>query len=476
MALDDLINKIKSLVAEEKLENKTSFAIPYKQDEEISVLSENILDSTFDIDSQILNWTSQYYTLFENSVSEWKITILFFYILIILVSFFGNSIVCKIVFGNSAMRSTTNIYIGNLSISDLLMTILNIPLQMIQILSRNWPFNQFLCKSLPFFQGLSVNISSFTMACIALDRYQVIAHPLKPRVSMSSIIIKITCIWVIAIMVSCPYPALADIENEIAYIAVTRCRLIYPDPKIQFRQSLTIIVTITQYVVPLSITGITYYKICCIIWNRKFIGVVSESQRNQRYLEKWKTIKMLVIVFIVFAVCWFPLNMYHIYQDFTGVVRHNKHNPVIFLICHWFAMSSVCYNPFVYCWFNESFRALAKTYVWYILRLKPEVHVTLNSSLKNKDLSQRNYKQSRKLSTMSVSIRSKYSYGSRSLAQQLSTEIVDVNQKQPTHKLNWINKLKLHSNSFESNRKLTVKEKFSPGRKKMTTNDGGTPV
>ena len=42
----------------------------------------------------------------------------------------------------------------------------------------------------------------------------------------------------------------------------------------------------------------------------------------------------------------------------AGMWRHNSN---AFLACHWLAMSSVCYNPFVYCWLNAAFRDAVKS-------------------------------------------------------------------------------------------------------------------
>ena len=33
----------------------------------------------------------------------------------------------------------------------------------------------------------------------------------------------------------------------------------------------------------------------------------------------------------------------------------------VFFVCHWVAISSTCYNPFVYCWLNENFREEVKS-------------------------------------------------------------------------------------------------------------------
>lgn len=70
-----------------------------------------------------------------------------------------------------------------------------------------------------------------------------------------------------------------------------------------------------------------------------------------------------MIVVVVFAICWMPINIYHAYRDFDIVDSPTKHKSNIFFVCHWIAMSSVCYNPFIYCWLNDTFRAVARSHI-----------------------------------------------------------------------------------------------------------------
>ncbi|RMC20389.1 hypothetical protein DUI87_01238 [Hirundo rustica rustica] len=64
------------------------------------------------------------------------------------------------------------------------------------------------------------------------------------------------------------------------------------------------------------------------------------------------SIMMLMLVVVVFAVCWLPLNCYMVLISSLGIKTKN----LLYFSLHWFAMSSTCYNPFIYCWLNESFR------------------------------------------------------------------------------------------------------------------------
>ena len=67
------------------------------------------------------------------------------------------------------------------------------------------------------------------------------------------------------------------------------------------------------------------------------------------------------MVISLFALCWLPLNVYHLVSDVGASISASRHNSTAFLVCHWLAMSSVCYNPFVYCWLNANFRDAVKT-------------------------------------------------------------------------------------------------------------------
>lgn len=306
------------------------------------------------------NWT---HSMRENNNTSVIALVLFFYFLIIVVSIFGNYIVCKTVFRNSRVKSTINLYIGNLSVSDLMMTGINIPLQLTEILIRNWPLGLPLCKCLHFVGSLTICVSTLTMTCIALDRFKVTAYPLKPRPSIKSTVHKIILIWITACVLSSPYAWISDVREDFTIKRMTRCRLMYPDPEVKSRMCFTLLTLTLKFIMPLTVAGITYFRICVIIWKRPSIGLTTQNQKKHQREAKWKTIKMLLIVLVVFAICWSPRVIYLAYQDIRGDINYfKKHNSTIWFICHWLSMSSVCFNPFIYCWLNNDFQTAAKKF------------------------------------------------------------------------------------------------------------------
>lgn len=91
------------------------------------------------------------------------------YGLIIILSFFGNLLVCKVCLKN---MTKTNALIMSLALSDLLVTIFNIPFNYFRIFHFSWPFGSGMCFVVNFVQHLVVYISSYTMAIIAIQRYR----------------------------------------------------------------------------------------------------------------------------------------------------------------------------------------------------------------------------------------------------------------------------------------------------------------
>ncbi|CAH1998613.1 unnamed protein product [Acanthoscelides obtectus] len=65
---------------------------------------------------------------------------------------------------------------------------------------------------------------------------------------------------------------------------------------------------------------------------------------------------MLIAMVAVFLVSWLPLNTVNIVNDFYQQMESWPYNYLTFFVTHAIAMSSTCYNPFLYAWLNENFR------------------------------------------------------------------------------------------------------------------------
>ena len=46
------------------------------------------------------------------------------------------------------------------------------------------------------------------------------------------------------------------------------------------------------------------------------VGQATTNQQNTQYKIKRKTIRMLIVVVVIFCICWMPLNLYHLLTDF----------------------------------------------------------------------------------------------------------------------------------------------------------------
>lgn len=79
--------------------------------------------------------------------------IILFYTIIIIISVFGNFLVCKVVLSRRRLRNrTTNILILNLAFSDIVMTVFAIPVTVARLILDDWPLGSALCVLAPFIQ------------------------------------------------------------------------------------------------------------------------------------------------------------------------------------------------------------------------------------------------------------------------------------------------------------------------------------
>ncbi|XP_005379736.1 PREDICTED: probable G-protein coupled receptor 83 isoform X1 [Chinchilla lanigera] len=272
----------------------------------------------------------------------------------IVCSLFGNVLVCHVVFKDRRMHSATSLFLVNLAVADIMITLLNTPFTLVRFVNSTWVFGKGMCHISRFAQYCSLHVSALTLTAIAVDRHQVIMHPLKPRLSVTKGIIYITVIWIMAAFFSLPH-AICQKLFTFKYskdIVRSLCLPDFPEPADLFWKYLDLATFILLYVLPLLIISVAYTRVAKKLWLCSTIGDVTTEQYLALRRKKKKTIKMLMLVVVLFALCWFPLNCYVLLLS-SKVIHTNN---ALYFAFHCFAMSSTCYNPFIYCWLNENFR------------------------------------------------------------------------------------------------------------------------
>ncbi|CAG7815254.1 unnamed protein product [Allacma fusca] len=313
------------------------------------------LNLTLDDITDLNNLMSDYG---ESSVPFKHIFIIISYLLIACISIIGNLLVVQLVIRSRRLHTLTHALLANLAVADLFMATLNIPFSAARVILAEWPFGSFLCQVVPFVQVTSVYVTSITMAVIAVDRYQVIINPLGRRMKNSQGVVLVIAIWSLSALLSLPFALHHKVVTMLTVRVVNRCQAEFSS--MERRRWLTVATVLGQYLVPLIFTTVSYVSIMMRLGLRSSaMGSTTPRQVAAQSKAKRKTIKMLVLTVIFFAACWAPINAYHLLTHFSLV----SHNSTAILTCHLIAMSSTCYNPFIYCWLNEHFRREALKWV-----------------------------------------------------------------------------------------------------------------
>lgn len=272
----------------------------------------------------------------------------------------GNIVVIWIVMAHKRMRTVTNYFLVNLSLADIMVSTQNVIFNFIYMLNGDWPFGQFYCKVTNFIAIISVAASVFTLMAISIDRYIAIVHPLKPRMSRTATIVIIVVIWIASSILSFPNLICSTTLVETFKNGDSRvvCYLQWHDgrsteSRMEFIYN--VIIMLFTYVIPILLMSYTYYWIGRELWGSKIIGEMNVKQVKS-IKSKQKIVKMMLIVVIIFLVCWAPYHIYFLLAHHYPQINDSEYAQQSFLVIYCLAMSNSMYNPLVYCWMNSRFR------------------------------------------------------------------------------------------------------------------------
>ncbi|KAK4808155.1 hypothetical protein QYF61_000135 [Mycteria americana] len=288
-------------------------------------------------------------------VQSFKPLIIPCYALVVLVGIFGNYLLLYVICKTKKMHNVTNFFIGNLAFSDMLMCATCVPFTLAYAFNpQGWVFGKFLCYFVFLMQPMTVYVSVFTLTAIAVDRYYATVHPLKKRISVTSCISVVGGIW----LLSCGLvaPAIAHTYHvEFRQEGFAICEEFWMEKETQ-RLAYAYGTLIVTYILPLSAVSLSYICISVKLRNRVVPGHPTQSQAEFNRLRKRKIFRLIVLVVAAFGVCWLPIHVFNIIRDIDINLINKHYFLLIQLLCHWFAMSSSCCNPFLYAWLHHRFR------------------------------------------------------------------------------------------------------------------------
>ena len=229
------------------------------------------------------------------------------YAAVFFLGVFGNFLVIFIVSRDSKLHTPFNYLVVNLAVSDTFVLLFSLP---IVVFSEcfSWPFDEFLCKlsrpSFLIFMGVSV----CTMVALSFERYQAIVHPLALKMTRERAFFIIVFVWVLSCFAF-------GLPRFFVFGLTTEKGILQCDPIKQsfaIRTVTKIFRLIMTLILPCIVLSWAYSRVMRKLRNElAFIAdaFASRDIERMRTTRNIKTMRLLVIIIVVFVVCFLPFNI-----------------------------------------------------------------------------------------------------------------------------------------------------------------------
>ncbi|XP_052750486.1 QRFP-like peptide receptor [Galleria mellonella] len=301
------------------------------------------------------------------------VVIIALYVAVLTASLSANTLLIFIVIKFQYMRSVTNIFLVNLSVADLLVTLFCMPVQIAKSVTLLWYFGEVMCKTVNFLQGVAVASSVFTITAMSVDRYLAITQSLRQpwMPSRRGACSLLAALWFVALMIFAPLLGVAAVEREmVPLLSKTRngsgiwaegtiefCTEKWPD---SIRKELFGTFSfILVYAVPGCIVVVSYSlmgrRLCSVLPPfDQTEGSVNSQQRLRLVRERKRVAWILLLLAVLFALCWLPYNILQLLIDVNAVEIESVSSVLPYTLLLGHANSAI--NPIVYCLMTRNFR------------------------------------------------------------------------------------------------------------------------
>ncbi|KAM3871486.1 growth hormone secretagogue receptor a [Diretmus argenteus] len=295
--------------------------------------------------------------------------------LLFLVGVVGNVMTILVVSKYRDMRTTTNLYLCSMAVSDLLIFLCMPPDLYRMWRYRPWRFGDALCKLFQFVSESCTYSTILSITALSVERYLAICFPLRAKALVTKRRVRalILLLWVVSLLCAGPVFVMVGVERD------------YTGPPHNSSQGLnesgedTRECTMTHYAVESGLMGAMvwlssvffFMPVFCLTVLYSLIGrrlwqrhreTNSGSRMVHRDKSNRQTIKMLVVVVLAFVLCWLPFHVGH-YLRFRSL---DAPSPLLLMLSEYCSLVSVvlfylsaAINPILYNTMSWKYRGAA---------------------------------------------------------------------------------------------------------------------
>ncbi|XP_022827494.1 thyrotropin-releasing hormone receptor-like isoform X1 [Spodoptera litura] len=292
-----------------------------------------------------------------------KTTSMTFCIVIMCLGVIGNVMVPIVILKTKDMRNSTNIFLVNLSIADLMVLLVCTPTVLVEVNSKpeTWVLGKELCLAVPFVELTVTHASVLTILAISFERYYAICEPLRAGYVCTKTRATLICalVWFFAALFTSPILAIAEHHTVTRHDGSTYAQCL--TQAVTFWQiTFFIAIIILLYVLPLIILIVLYSVIAKNLITAASKVVMNKTVDPYNTRARKQVILMLGTVVLCFFLCLMPYRALTLWIIITPAEFYDDVSPEKWYNILYFARVMLyinsAINPILYNLMSSKFR------------------------------------------------------------------------------------------------------------------------
>uniref|UniRef100_A0A3B5BGX7 Type II GnRH receptor n=1 Tax=Stegastes partitus TaxID=144197 RepID=A0A3B5BGX7_9TELE len=284
------------------------------------------------------------------------------------ISAFCNLAVLLAAHSDGKRKSHVRVLIINLTVADLLVTFIVMPVDAVWNITVQWLAGDFACRLLMFLKLQAMYSCAFVTVVISLDRQSAILNPLAINKARKRNRVMLTVAWGMSVVLSVPQMFLFHNVTIIHPEDFTQCTTRGSFVTRWHETAYNMFTFSCLFLLPLVIMITCYTRIFCEISKRLKKDNLPSNELHLRCSKnnipraRMRTLKMSIVIVLSFIICWTPYYLLGLWywffpDDLEGKVSHSLTH-ILFI----FGLINACLDPVIYGLFTIHFRKGLRRY------------------------------------------------------------------------------------------------------------------